>query len=105
MKLTNEEWDDLRMRMTFLTAHSYLRETFDDSLLARRPEAPAPTCAVCGNTLGCVSCSNERKAAHAQNSCDNSSEQDVIAVPSCVPAPCWQRRPSAMLAEEAKRHE
>ena len=80
--MTNQQWEKIKE----LTLVFGLREAIE-KVLAQRPEVPAPTCSKCGNTLGCVSCSNERKAAPAQNSCDNSSGPRVIAVPSCVPAP------------------
>jgi len=59
-----------------------------EALYGQRPEAPAPTCAVCGNTLGCVSCYNERlfQPPHAQNSCDNSSGPQ-----SCPARLTWTR--------------
>jgi hypothetical protein len=61
-KLTNDEWAQLTHEQPFFAPFSFVRDRID-SVLARRPEAPAET------------------------SCDNSSGQKVIAVPSCAPAP------------------
>ncbi len=114
MKLTNDERRDL---YELLATHDLKRsltrnasvadgERWDcvdliATLLAQRPEASTLTCSKCGNALGCVSCSNERKAAPAQNSCDNSSEQRVISVPSCVPTPRTFTEEHKHLVQEA----
>jgi len=60
-KMTDAEWKEINNRCEFVYNDFRVRDAID-AMLVQRPEAPAET------------------------SCDNSSGQPVIAVPSCVPA-------------------